>query len=107
MTNRVGILLIFLVWSSFAQAGPKEDALVAYDKLFATFTTNNHDQLAALFAPDALFYGTASTHPVDRAILFTPSRRSIHYRVNVGKSYRSPCVSWSMKAKINSSLASF
>jgi hypothetical protein len=45
-------------------AGPKEDALSAYDKFFALFTTDSHDQVPALFAPDALFYGTGSTEVV-------------------------------------------
>jgi len=45
-------------------AGPKEDALAAYQKFFEAFTTDNHDQVAALFAPDALFYGTGSTEVV-------------------------------------------
>ena len=37
-------------------AGPKEDALGAYHWFFELFTTDNHDQIATLFAPDALFY---------------------------------------------------
>ena len=50
--------------TSGALAGPKEDALAAYDKFFTSFTTGNQNQLAALFAPDALFYGTASPEVV-------------------------------------------
>ena len=38
--------------------------LAAYRKFFELFTTDNHDQVAALFAPDALFYGTGSTEVV-------------------------------------------
>lgn len=64
MTNRFCLFLIVLAWSALVQADPKEDALAAYDKFFTTFTTNNHDQLAALFAPDALFYGTGSAEVV-------------------------------------------
>jgi len=60
MTNRIGLLLIALAWSTLVHAGPREDALAAYDKFFTLFTTGNQDQLAALFAPDALFYGTGS-----------------------------------------------
>jgi uncharacterized protein (TIGR02246 family) len=45
-------------------AGPKEDALAAYQKFFDAFTTDNHDQIVRLFAPDALFYGTRSTELV-------------------------------------------
>ena len=60
MFQRFCVCLILLAFSTLAQAGPKEDALAACEKFFAAFTTNNHDQLVALFAPDALFYGTAS-----------------------------------------------
>jgi uncharacterized protein (TIGR02246 family) len=45
-------------------AAPKEDALAAYHKFFESFTTDNHDQVALLFAPDALFYGTGSSEVV-------------------------------------------
>lgn len=64
MKYRMGSLLIALAWSTLVQAGPKEDALAAYDKFFSSFTTGNHAQLAALFAPDALFYGTGSAEVV-------------------------------------------
>jgi hypothetical protein len=64
MLQRFCVCLILLVFSTLTQAGPKEDALAAYMKFFTTFTTNNHDQLAALFAPDALFYGTSSAELV-------------------------------------------
>jgi uncharacterized protein (TIGR02246 family) len=47
-----------------ALAGPKEDALAAYQKFFDAFTTDNHDNIVRLFAPDALFYGTRSTELV-------------------------------------------
>ena len=45
-------------------AGQVEDALAAYDKFFAAFTTDNHDQITTFFAPDAQFYGTNSTEVV-------------------------------------------
>jgi hypothetical protein len=64
MTNRFSLFLIVLAWSTLVQAGPKEDALAAYDKFFTLFTTGNQNQLAALFAPDALFYGTGSAEVV-------------------------------------------
>ena len=64
MVNRVFVLLILFAWATVVQAGPKEDAVVAYDKFFTTFTTGNQNQLAALFAPDALFYGTGSSDVV-------------------------------------------
>jgi hypothetical protein len=58
------LLLIALTWSSLVQAGPKDDALAAYDKFFTSFTTGNQAELASLFAPDALFYGTGSVEVV-------------------------------------------
>ena len=64
MTYRFGFAVVVLAWSAFAFAGPKEDALAAYDKFFASFTTGNQLELAALFAPDALFYGTGSEEVV-------------------------------------------
>ena len=64
MISRCSMLLTALAWSTLVQAGPKEDALTAYDKFFTLFTTGNQVQLAALFAPDALFYGTGSAEVV-------------------------------------------
>ena len=63
MIRPIAIICLLLACTpSFA--GPKEDALAAYQKFFEFFTTDNHDQIAALFAPDALFYGTGSTEVV-------------------------------------------
>jgi uncharacterized protein (TIGR02246 family) len=64
MTFRRTFLLAALAWSTSVIAGPQEEALTAYDKFFTSFTTGNQVQLAALFAPDALFYGTGSTEVV-------------------------------------------
>jgi len=57
---RSAVLLCFLVGSGTAIAGPREDALAAYEKFFAYFTTDNHDQLMTVFSTDAQFYGTIS-----------------------------------------------
>ena len=64
MVRRMLVLMILLSCSALGYAGPKEDAQAAYDRFFTMFTTDNHDQLAALFAPDALFYGTGSAEVV-------------------------------------------
>ena len=56
--NRLFVFLFVIAWSAAIQAGPKEDALVAYEKFFAYFTTDNHDQLVTVFSPDAFFFGT-------------------------------------------------
>lgn len=60
MANRLFVFLIVLMFSSALHAGPKEDALAAYEKFFAYFTTDNHDQLVMVFSPDVIFYGTIS-----------------------------------------------
>jgi uncharacterized protein (TIGR02246 family) len=57
-------LLAFL--SNGAVAGPKEDALAAYDKFFTSFVKGNDEQITGLFAPDAQFYGTGSTNLVTK-----------------------------------------
>jgi len=64
MTLRCSLILTALAWSTSVLAGPQEDALAAYDKFFTSFTTGNQVQVAALFASDALFYGTGSTEVV-------------------------------------------
>jgi hypothetical protein len=51
------LLSIFLLICAPALAGPKQDALAAYQKFFDAFTTDNHDQMVRLFAPDALKRG--------------------------------------------------
>ena len=60
MSNRLASFLFVLLLPAVCCAGPADEAEAAYDKFFTTFTTDNHEQLAELFAPDALFYGTGS-----------------------------------------------
>jgi uncharacterized protein (TIGR02246 family) len=43
-----------------ATAGPKEDALQVLEKWTKAFTDSDVDGIVALYAPDALFLGTAS-----------------------------------------------
>jgi hypothetical protein len=43
-----------------ANAGPAEDAQAAFSKFFPAFVARNQSEVAAMFAPDAQFYGTAS-----------------------------------------------
>ena len=64
MIRRVALMVLLFATCTPLFAGPKEDALAAYQKFFEAFTTDNHDQVAALFASDALFYGTGSTEVV-------------------------------------------
>ena len=58
--NRFVVFLAVMVWTTSLWAGPKEDALAEFEKFFAFFRTDNHDQLVSLFSSDALFYGTIS-----------------------------------------------
>ena len=46
--------------ATFAMAGPQEDGQAVFDKFLSDFTAANPDAIAAHFAPDALFWGTAS-----------------------------------------------
>ena len=64
MLRRIAVFLTLLACSIPVQAGRKEDAQAAYARFFTSFTTGNHEELIALFAPDALFYGTGSTELV-------------------------------------------
>jgi SnoaL-like domain len=64
MVRRVAVMYLLFMTCTPVFAGPKEDALAAYHRFFELFTTDNHDQVAALFAPDALFYGTGSPEVV-------------------------------------------
>ena len=43
--------------SSGAEAGPAEDAQAAFSKFFPAFVAHNQSEVAAMFAPDAQFYG--------------------------------------------------
>lgn len=64
MLGRTALTLSSLLICAPVVAEPKEDALAAYQKFFEAFTTDNHEQMVRLFAPDALFYGTRSTELV-------------------------------------------
>ena len=58
--NRFIVFLLLMVWCVSVHAGSREDALAKFEKFFAYFTTDNHDQLVSLFSSDALFIGTIS-----------------------------------------------
>src|SRR5690348_12072353 len=61
---RIAALFLMVAASATSVAGPKEDAVTAYQKFFEAFTNDNQDQIAALFAPDVQFFGTNSTEVV-------------------------------------------
>ena len=64
--KRVAVAVFACLWvvAQPVSAGPREEALAAYDKFFAAFTTDNQDEITKFFAPDAQFFGTNSTDVV-------------------------------------------
>lgn len=64
MIGRFAIVSLLFLLALPASAGPKEEAVAAYQRFFELFTTDNHEQITTLFAPDALFFGTNSTDVV-------------------------------------------
>lgn len=68
MNKRWKAAAIFLVVGAAAPAwaGPKEDALQVLEKWTKAFTDSDVDGIAALYAPDALFIGTASKAVIDK-----------------------------------------
>lgn len=64
MWHRLLAVPLLLMASGLASAGPREDALAAYQKFFEAFTTDNHDEITLMFAPDAHFFGTNSREVV-------------------------------------------
>ena len=64
LIRRVLVFMLVAIWSTTIHAGPREDALAHYEKFFAYFTTDNHDQITSLFSPDAWFYGTIAPQAI-------------------------------------------
>ncbi len=64
ITRALQVILIAVPLSPLAQAGPAEDAQAAFAKFFPAFVARNQAEVAAMFAPDAHFYGTLSTELV-------------------------------------------
>ncbi len=56
--RRLSIVTVLLCLSSAAFAGAKEDGQAIVDKFVADFSAANADDMAALFTPDALFWGS-------------------------------------------------
>jgi len=54
------IVLLTVAASLPVQAGPADDAQAAFSRFFSAFVARNQAEVAALFAPDAQFYGTLS-----------------------------------------------
>ena len=56
--RRLSVVAFFLCLPSLAFGGPKEDGQAVFDKFLADFNSANVDDIANLFTPDALFWGT-------------------------------------------------
>jgi hypothetical protein len=50
MLRRVAVMCLLFMTYTPVFAGPKEDALAAYNRFFELFTTNNHDRSSAVRA---------------------------------------------------------
>ena len=57
---RIVLAVLVSLWTTYAVAGPREDALALYEKFFEYFRTDNHDQIMTVFSDDVLFIGTIS-----------------------------------------------
>jgi hypothetical protein len=70
MLNKIaGILLGGLIafsMPSLGRAGPAEDAQAAFSRFFSAFVARNQVEVAAMFTPDAQFYGTLSPELVTK-----------------------------------------
>ena len=66
VTRALFAALIALPLLSTAKAGPAEDAQAVFSKFFPAFAAHNQAEVAAMFAPDAQFYGTSSTELVTK-----------------------------------------
>ena len=60
MRALLSVVALFGLLLSAANAGPKEDALVVLEKWTKGFAASDVDGIVKLYAPDALFVGTAS-----------------------------------------------
>jgi len=67
MLARAGLLMLLAISvSPPALAGAAEEAQAAFSKFFPAFVARNQAEVAALFAPDAQFYGTLSPELVTK-----------------------------------------
>jgi len=64
LTRAFQMALIACALSPSAHAGPAEDAQAAFSEFFPAFVAYNQAKVAAMFAPEAQFYGTLSTELV-------------------------------------------
>ena len=60
MRTLLSVVALLGLFSSAVNAGPKEDALAVLENLTKAFAASDVDGIVKLYAPDALFVGTAS-----------------------------------------------
>ena len=72
-------ILTALSFSPLAQAGPAEDAEEAFSRFFPAMAARNQAEVAAMFAPDAQFYGTVSPE-----LVTTPEGVLQYFTVGLG-----------------------
>ena len=60
MRALLSLVTLLALLSSAANAGPKEDAFAVLEKWTKAFAASDVDGIVKLYAPDALFMGTAS-----------------------------------------------
>jgi len=79
MTRRLILLIACVAFPVSAFAGPKEDAQAVFDRFLAAFTAADVDGVVALFAPDALVWGTGM-----RELATTPEPVREYFTSNLG-----------------------
>src|SRR3954463_9455552 len=60
------VCLLALAIPTLGHAGPAEDAQASFSKFLPAFVARNQAAVAAMFAPDAQFYGTQSPELVTK-----------------------------------------
>ena len=53
---------LFLIWPVAAFSGPKEDAFLVVEQFKKAFDASDVEGVVKLFAPDAVFLGTAARY---------------------------------------------
>jgi uncharacterized protein (TIGR02246 family) len=66
MRHPLLLLALSLAFLSSAHAGPREEALAVVERWAQAFTASDVDAITALYAPEALFFGTGSKTLVTR-----------------------------------------
>ena len=79
VTRALLFILVACLCSPLAHAGPAEDAEAAFSRFFPAMAARNQAEVAAMFAPDAQFYGTVSPE-----LVTTPEGILEYFAVGLG-----------------------